>query len=211
MKDTMSDSAARFRRGLLSGALFLCLVATISFALVYRSKASIPPPGIDNSAAGSPKGADLREAGRQAVLHWMAENSAMSDNVLSDIYGTAANTAHRDLILAVCLVESNYNPRAVSDKGAMGLMGIMPGIWLDELQTQGIVRKREDLYKIANNIAAGTYVLERYISRTGNLRKALIRYEGGDAWYATRVLKAMNKISLVRHTQHKIYLASISD
>jgi soluble lytic murein transglycosylase-like protein len=211
MKDRISASAAPHGRVLLTRALFPCLIAIICFALVYKSTASIPPPGMDDIAAGSRKDADAEETGRQAVLHWMAENSAMSEDVLSDIYGTATGNVHADLVLAVCLVESNYNPRAVSNKGAMGLMGIMPGIWLDELQTRGIVRKKEDLYKIENNIAAGTYVLERYLSRTGNLRKALIRYEGGDPWYATRVLKAMKKISLVRHSQQNIYLASARD
>lgn len=209
MNNTIPDSSASRKRGLLAKALFLCLVATIGLVLVYKSTASIPPAGIDIPAN---KDAHLQEDGRQAVLHWMGKNSAVSEKVLSDIYGTAASTVNRDLVLAVCFVESNYNPRAVSNKGAMGLMGIMPGIWLDELQSRGIVRKKEDLFKIGNNIAAGTYVLERYLSRTGNLRKALIRYEGGDSWYATRVLKAMNKISLVRHLrQNNIYLASARD
>lgn len=211
MKYAISDRAAFVKRILFAKALFVCLVALISLGMVFKSKASIQTGGVESPAAGSRKVVDLKEEGRQAVLHWMAQNSSMSEKVLSDIYAIARNTADADLVLAVCCVESNYNPHALSEKGAMGLMGIMPGVWLDELKAQGIVGEKDDLYKIRNNIAAGTFVLKRYISRTGNIRKALIRYEGGDAWYAMRVLKTRSKISLARHSREKILLASAGD
>ncbi len=211
MKCKMRDNSFWHRSGPLTRTLFLCLIAIISVALVYKSTAPIQPSSPDDPAAAGRSTGDLKDAAKRGVMHWMSENSAMPETVLSSIYGIAQGTVHTDLVLAVCLVESNYNPRAVSDKGAIGLMGIMPGIWLDELKAQGIVRKREDLYKIEDNIAAGTYVLERYISKTGNIRQALIRYEGGDHWYATRVLAAMRKISLARHSQDDIYLASAQD
>jgi soluble lytic murein transglycosylase-like protein len=211
MKDTTRGQITRFKRGLLTKVLFLGLIAIISLAMVYKSRASIQATNTDDSAPAGHSAGDLKEATRQAVLDWMGENSAMSETVLSHIYGIAAGTVNSDLVLAVCLVESNFNPRAESDKGAVGLMGIMPAIWLDELKAQGIVRKKEDLYKIADNMAAGTYVLESYLSKTGNIRQALIRYEGGDSWYATRVLKTMRKISLVRHSQENVYLASARD
>lgn len=201
----------RYKRALLSGALLLCLIGVISLALVYKSRAATLPPGTDSHSDGNYNDMYQKDAGRQAVIRWMGENSAMSESVLSDIYGIAASTVHTDLVLAICLVESNYNPRAVSNKGAMGLMGIMPGVWLDELKAQGILGKKEDLYKISNNIAAGSYVLERYISKTRDIRHALIRYEGGDSWYATRVLKAMRKISLMRHSRKDFYIASARD
>lgn len=208
MKKTISDIAARCKRVLPGRALFICLVVAITLALVYKSRASILPAGIANPSSSAQEEPALKETRRQAVVHWMADNSAMPEKILSDIYGVAAGSVHTDLVLAVCLVESNYNPNAVSNKGAIGLMGIMPGIWLDELKAHGIVRGKEDLYRVENNMAAGTYVLESYISKTGNLRKALIRYEGGDSWYATRVLKAMRKISEIRQSQGNIYLAS---
>ncbi len=211
MKCKIRDYPFWHKLGPLTRTLFLCLIAMISLSMVYKSTVSIQPSGQDDPAAAGRSTGDLKEAARQAVMHWMSENSAMPETVLSSIYGIAEDTVHADLVLAVCLVESSYNPRAVSDKGAIGLMGIMPGIWLDELKAQGIVRKKEDLYKIEDNIAAGTYVLERYLSKTGNIRQALIRYEGGDHWYATRVLAAMRKISLARHSQDDIYLASAQD
>jgi hypothetical protein len=54
----------------------------------------------------------------------------------------------------------------------------MPGVWLEELMAQGIIRGEEDLYKISGNIAAGAYVLATYLSETNDLRQALNRYVG---------------------------------
>lgn len=142
-----------------------------------------------------------KEATKQAILKWMKENSEMSDHILDKIYHAASNTGNRDLILAICLVESNFNPHVKSHKGAIGLMGIMPDVWLEELKAEGIIRERKDLYKISGNIAAGAYVLATYLSETNDLRKALIRYVGGASWYATRVFRAQKHIELVRNSE----------
>lgn len=142
------------------------------------------------------------ETTEQAILKWMKENSKMPDQVLASIYKAAANTGNRDLILAICLVESNFNPHVKSHKGAIGLMGIMPDVWLEELKAQGIIREKEDLYKISGNIAAGAYVLATYLSETNDLRQALIRYVGGASWYATKVFRAQSKIELARNSEN---------
>jgi len=152
-----------------------------------------------------------KEAARQAVLQWMKENSDMPDHILANIYNAASATANKDLILAICLVESNFNPHVESDKGAIGLMGIMPGVWLEELKEQGIIEEKEDLYKISANIAAGAHVLATYLSETNDLRKALIRYVGGASWYASRVLKAQKKIELAQLSEQQLALTIAQD
>ena len=149
------------------------------------------------------------EKARLAVLLWMKENSEMPEQVLTKIYNEAASTGNRDLILAICLVESNFNPQVESDKGAVGLMGIMPEIWVDELKERGIIKGREDLYQISSNIAAGAYVLATYLSETKDLRQALIKYVGGASWYATRVLQTRNKIELAQISREQLALAVI--
>lgn len=140
------------------------------------------------------------EAIRSAVLNWMRKNSDMPDSTLSSIYDAAVKSGNADLILAVCAVESGFNPTARSDKGAMGLMGIMPKVWLNKLKSRGIVKGRRDLYGVAKNIASGAYVLGAYVDRTGNVEKALSGYAGGDPLYARKVLHELGEIYLVRQS-----------
>lgn len=141
----------------------------------------------------------------RAVLQWMQENSNMQQQVLSSVYHTALNSIYPDLVLAICVVESNFNPRAQSDKGAVGLMGIMPTDWLDSLKARGIVSDKEDLYMIPNNIAAGVFVLNWYLGNKHNLRDALRGYSGGDPAYAGKVLQAAEEISRARRSAENMY------
>jgi soluble lytic murein transglycosylase-like protein len=196
------------RVSLAQYALFI-LMAAIGFALVYA--VTVPGGQADAVYFSSfiRSSWDEKAATKQAVLDWMGENSAMPDHILAKIYNAAAGTRYMDLILAICLVESNFNPHAESDKGAIGLMGIMPGVWLEELKAQGIIREREDLYKISGNIAAGAHVLATYLSETNDLSKALKRYVGGASWYATRVFQAQRKIELARRSGQQLALAAI--
>jgi soluble lytic murein transglycosylase-like protein len=139
----------------------------------------------------------------------MKENSAMPEKVLAKIYNVAMESVNADLILAICLVESNFNPHVESGKGAVGLMGIMPGVWLEELRAHGIVSEKEDLFTISKNIDAGVYVLENYLGKTDNLKVALSRYAGGDSSYAVRVLRMQKKITLTRRSELNPSLAAV--
>lgn len=199
----------KHKRVLLARYFLLILIGTIGFSLVYTL--TVPDTQTDAGYFSSfiRSSGNERAATRQAVLVWMGENSAMPVHVLEKIYNAAAATGNRDLILAICLVESNFNPHLKSSKGAIGLMGIMPGVWLEELKVQGIIGKKKDLYKISGNIAAGAYVLARYLSETNDLSQALTRYVGGATWYATRVLQAQRKIGLARYSEQQLVLAAV--
>jgi hypothetical protein len=187
----------------------MILIGAIGLALPYSL--TVPGGQADAGYFSSFIRSSLDEKAitKQAVLDWMGENSAMPEQVLSKIYNATAGTRNRDLILAICLVESNFNPHAESNKGAIGLMGIMPEVWLEELKAQGIISEKEDLYKISGNIAAGAYVLAKYLSETNDLRQALSRYVGGASWYATRVLQAQRKIELAQRSGQQLALATV--
>lgn len=204
----IKSGAVQPKRASLVPYVFLILAAMVTLSLALALLVPGERATMRSFSSYDQSSADPNEATKQKILDWMAENSSMPDHVLTKVYNAAAITGNRDLILAICMVESNFNPHVESDKGAIGLMGIMPGVWVKELKEQGIISEKEDLYKISGNIAAGAHVLTTYLSETNDLRKALIRYVGGASWYATKVLKAQQQIRLAQYADQQFARAN---
>lgn len=75
------------------------------------------------------------------------------------------------LIAAVIMTESGFNPQAVSHKGAQGLMQLMPDTWVD----LGVT----DPLDPAENIAAGSAYLKAQLQKFKSVELALAAYNAG--------------------------------
>jgi len=77
------------------------------------------------------------------------------------------------LVQAVIQVESNFKPGAVSNKGAQGLMQIMP--------STGAELGLRDPHDVEGNIEAGVRYLRMQLDRFGSAGLALAAYNAGPA------------------------------
>jgi len=101
------------------------------------------------------------------------------------------------LVEAIIQVESSGRPDVVSNKGAIGLMQIVPRWHRDRCG----LSDDTDLFKPDVNIRCGSKVLRHYLAKeNNNLREALARYNGGytrckaSYQYADKVLTLFTKL-----------------
>jgi soluble lytic murein transglycosylase-like protein len=108
----------------------------------------------------------------------------------------ALNVVSADLVRALIQAESAFNPRAVSPKGAMGLMQLMPATAADH----GVL----DAFNPSENIRAGVKYLKRLLDRyDGRVELALAAYNAGPG----AVQKYGGKVPPYRETRN--YVARI--
>ncbi|MCO6430314.1 MAG: lytic transglycosylase domain-containing protein [Deltaproteobacteria bacterium] len=170
-----------FKRAFYAAALAVIgLSAPESFAApiyVYKERdgsirftSKPPPPGIQAKVfTGSKANFSIYKV-RQPL-----GRKRLFTNVYSDIISKAAADYSLDpaLIKAVIHVESAFNARAVSPKGARGLMQLMP----DTARMLGV----KNSFVPSENIDGGARHLSRLIVKySGNLKYALAAYNAGE-------------------------------
>ena len=96
------------------------------------------------------------------------------------------------LIKAIIMAESGYNPKAISKKGAMGLMQLMPGT----AEALGV----EDIFNPEHNINGGVLYFKRLVDLfEGDVKLALAAYNAG-----TRKVKMYQGIPPFKATRYYI-------
>jgi soluble lytic murein transglycosylase-like protein len=104
------------------------------------------------------------------VRGWITKSAAYDSYIEA---AARTNTVHAALIRAVIVVESGFNPRAVSKRGAKGLMQLLP----ETARRYGAA----DVFDPGQNILAGTRYLGDLIVRfDSNLELALAAYNAGE-------------------------------
>ncbi|HEY8023380.1 MAG TPA: lytic transglycosylase domain-containing protein [Burkholderiaceae bacterium] len=105
----------------------------------------------------------------------------------------AAAGVHAALLKAVIEVESGFNARALSPKGAIGLMQVMP--------TTAARYGQYDLYSAEENLAVGArYLHDLIVLFDGNVRLAVAAYNAGE----NAVIRNGGKIPPYAETQHYV-------
>jgi hypothetical protein len=140
----------------------------------HVSQAVVAQPEGAEENPGQTPGVMFRERdGQPPRLPLQIANLVRSQNLEKVIEKYARQYGvNQDLVWAVIRQESGFNPHAVSPKGAMGLMQLMPGT----AALMGVT----DAFDVEQNIAGGIKYLERCLSRFNqDVSLALAAYNAG--------------------------------
>ena len=110
-----------------------------------------------------------RHGARPATASNRGGASRYADHVAA---AAADNGVDPELVQAVIATESNFNPRAISAKGAQGLMQLMPATAAE----LGVA----DVWDPGENIRGGTAHLARLLQKFDDVPLALAAYNAGE-------------------------------
>jgi len=157
------------------------LVALVSglTALLYAAPASAQiwvvqePDGSQRFTSSPEPGARVFMHTRHGIRPASAGASGVLSRYADHVAAAAAdNGVDPDLVQAVIATESNFDPRAISAKGAQGLMQLMPATAAE----LGVA----DVWDPGENIRGGTAYLARLLAKFDDLPLALAAYNAGE-------------------------------
>lgn len=154
-------------------------------------------PGVDATAADDTTDATRARKLAEYIQDTYQVRQEKAKIIVSEAIDSGAeHELEPELILAVIAVESTFKERALSPKGARGLMQILPSAHPETVKKLG---GEHVLFDPEKNISAGSGILVHYLSRSrGDLSKALLRYNGSlkdpRSGYARRVLRVYNRL-----------------
>jgi soluble lytic murein transglycosylase-like protein len=104
------------------------------------------------------------------------------------VEASRAHSLPPTLLMAVMEVESRFDPYAVSQKGALGLMQILPSTGVEVARRVGIPwRGPRTLFDPRANVSLGAAYLRELLDRYASLRVALAAYNEGPGQIEARL------------------------
>ena len=151
-------------------------------------------PQLDAAASARP------DPQHQVLASYLARRYRIATDATADLVSEAYAVGRAVgldplLILAVISVESRFNPIAESDKGAKGLMQVIPKWHYEKLAEHG---GADAVLDPRTNMLVGTQILKEYIVRAGNLEAGLQMYNGSSEdpsqGYAQKVIAERQRL-----------------
>ncbi len=183
----------------VGGVPLLLLCAVSLFPLL--SKGFLPFPSLSQAEPVSPPKTSLEYLLMQQI-------HGIKPHMASELSGLIHEESQRMgldpyLILGMISVESSFNPRAVSHKGARGLMQIMPLVAKDLAEELSLdpFYSQEILFDPAHNIRIGIHYLAQLVHRFDDLEIALVAYNYGPTYVRDRLAQG--------HTLPKTYPSKV--
>ena len=118
-------------------------------------------------------------------------------------------------IYSIIKAESNFDSKAKSKIGAIGLMQVMPATANEICKETGIEEiTEEELFEIETNIKIGTKYFKNLLEKYNNYNLALIAYNAGmgnvDKWIEDGILdKDGNNLDNIPYPETKNYVKKI--
>jgi soluble lytic murein transglycosylase len=141
---------------------------------------------------------------------------AYPTGLLPTIKGRGVNGVDPYLVAAIIREESQYDWKAVSRVGAIGLMQVMLGTANNVAQRLGLpVVGREDLFDQETNIQIGVYYVEQLLEQfSGNVALAIASYNAGPlvvgSWVALHPGRSQDEfIELIPYQETRQYVKRV--
>jgi len=115
---------------------------------------------------------EIKTGGKEPTVPalWLAKGEKLFHPIIVKV--ATEHEMDPALIKAIIMAESGYNPKAISKKGAMGLMQLMPGT----AEALGV----EDIFDPEHNINGGVLYFKRLVNIfEGDVKLALAAYNAG--------------------------------
>jgi soluble lytic murein transglycosylase-like protein len=168
------ESKVSWLRAAALAAFFTCGVASPADAQIYTWRDADGRLVLSNVRPDTNPGIPSYEVPESDDIKTTRYAEAATSRSFDDLIAEHASRqgVRKDLVRAVIQVESAFNPRALSNKGAMGLMQLMPATARD----LGVANPFDPSENVRGGVTYLRQLLDRY---DGDERLALAAYNAG--------------------------------